>query len=90
MNKSRVITTAAMVFFGFLLLLLLTSGAFVTIEPGQRGVLFKKFSGGLDKENVFTQGFQVIAPWNTMYVYDVREQIKEEKMNVLSSDGLKH
>ena len=77
-----------MVFFGFLLLLLLTSGAFVTIEPGQRGVLFKKFSGGLDKDNVYTQGFQIIAPWNTMYVYDVREQIKEENMNVLSSDGL--
>lgn len=88
MNKSRVVSTAAMVFMGFMLLVFITSGAFVTIEAGERGVLFKKFGGGLDKETVYDQGFHVIAPWNTMYVYDVREMIKEEKMNVLSADGL--
>lgn len=88
MNKSRVVSTAVMVFFGFMLLLFLTSGAFVTIEAGERGVLFKKFGGGLDKETVYDQGFHVIAPWNDMYIYDVREMIKEEEMNVLSADGL--
>lgn len=88
MNKSRVITTAALVFGGFLLLVILSSGAFKTIDSGSKGVLFRKFSGGLDKENIFGQGFHVIAPWNTMYEYNVREQIKEENMTVLSSDGL--
>ena len=88
MNKSRVISTAAMVFVGFMLLLFLTSGAFVTIEAGERGVLFKKFGGGLDKETVYNQGFHVVAPWNTMYTYDVKEVIFEEKMDVLSADGL--
>ncbi|MEL6193238.1 MAG: prohibitin family protein [Bacteroidota bacterium] len=88
MNKQRVVSTALMVFFGFLVLLFISSGAFITIEAGQKGVLFKKFGGGLDIENVYTQGFHVIAPWNKMYIYDVREQIKEESMSVLSSDGL--
>ncbi|MEM7510252.1 MAG: prohibitin family protein [Bacteroidota bacterium] len=88
MNKQRVVSTALMVFFGFLVLLFISSGAFITIEAGQKGVLFKKFSGGLDIENVYAQGFHLIAPWNKMYIYDVREQIKEESMSVLSSDGL--
>ncbi len=89
MNKSRVITTAGLIFFGFLLLVLISSGAFVTIDAGERGVIFRKFGGGLDKSSKpFTQGFHVIAPWNSMITYDVREQKKEEEMSVLSSDGL--
>lgn len=88
MNRSRVLSTAALVFVGFLLLILLTSGAFVTIDSGQRGVLFRKFGAGLDKENIYQPGFHVIAPWNTMYVYSVREAQLEEKMKILSSNGL--
>lgn len=88
MNRSRVLSTAALVFVGFLLLILLTSGAFVTIDSGQRGVLFHKFGDGLDKENIYQPGFHVIAPWNTMYVYSVREAQLEEKMKILSSNGL--
>ncbi|MEM8907804.1 MAG: prohibitin family protein, partial [Bacteroidota bacterium] len=54
----------------------------------QRGVLFKRFGGGLDKENIYTQGFHVIAPWNKMYIYDVRTNEAFEKMEVLSKNGL--
>jgi prohibitin 1 len=88
MNRSRVLSTAALVFAGFLLLILLTSGAFVTIDSGQRGVLFRKFGDGLDKENIYQPGFHVIAPWNKMFVYNVRETQLEEKMKILSSNGL--
>ncbi|MGB0929211.1 MAG: prohibitin family protein [Chitinophagales bacterium] len=74
----------------FIFLLLFTNSTFITIQAGEKGILFKKFSGGLDntKDEVYGQGFHIVAPWNDMIVYDVREQIKEEKMDVLSSDGL--
>ncbi len=88
MNKSRVISTAALVFVGFLLLVFITSGAFITIDAGERGVLFHKFGDGLDKETIYNPGFHVIAPWNTMYRYNVREVQLEEEMEVLSSNGL--
>lgn len=88
MNKSRVISTASLIFVGFLVLILISSGAFKTINTGEKGIIFRKFGGGLDKEKIFSQGFHVIAPWNSMEVYNVREQIKEESMTVLSSDGL--
>ncbi|MEM6264715.1 MAG: prohibitin family protein, partial [Bacteroidota bacterium] len=88
MNKSRIISTAALAFFGFMVLVAISSGSFITIDAGERGVLFRKFGGGLDKETVYTPGFHIIAPWNTMYPYSVREQQIEEEMEVLSSNGL--
>ena len=66
----------------------LSSSIFFTIEAGERGVIFYKFGGGLDKENVLTPGFGVKAPWNNLYVYAVRESSIEEKMDVLDKNGL--
>ncbi len=77
--------------FGAILLfviILFSSATFLTIDAGKRGVLFRPFSGGLDKENIYPPGFHVIAPWNDMYIYDVREAQIEEDMTVLSSNGL--
>lgn len=61
---------------------------FITIESGHAGVVFRPFSDGLDKENVYPQGFHVVAPWNKMIVYNIQKQEREEKLDVLSSNGL--
>ncbi len=66
----------------------LSSSIFYTIKAGERAVIFKKFGGGLDKENVIGQGFNFKAPWNDLYVYDVKENTAEEKMDVLDKNGL--
>jgi len=68
--------------------LIVSNSTFITIHAGEAGVLFKKFSGGLDKDVVYGQGFHVVAPWNSMYVYNVKEQTAEESMNVLDKNGL--
>lgn len=68
--------------------LVLSNSTFLTIEAGEAGVLFKRFSGGLEKETVYGQGFHVVAPWNTMYIYNVKEQTAEEAMSVLDKNGL--
>ena len=39
------------------LLLIFGSQMFYVLKPGERAVIFKKFSGGLDKENIFIPGF---------------------------------
>ena len=54
------------------LFMILTSTTFITIKSGQKGVLFKKFSGGLEKDYVYDQGFHVVAPWNDLIIYDIR------------------
>ncbi len=70
------------------LFMVLTSTTFITIDPGQKGVLFKKFSGGLDKDFVYGQGFHVIAPWNELIIYDVRVNEATDEIDVLSKNGL--
>lgn len=71
-----------------ILMMILSRTTFLTIDPGKRGVLFKRFGGGLDKEKVYNQGFQMIMPWNKMYIYDVRTNEAFETMDVLSKNGL--
>ena len=71
-----------------ILFALLSNTTFLTIDPGHKGVIFKRFGGGLDKEKIYDQGFHVIAPWNKMYVYDVRIKEAFEQMEVLSKNGL--
>ncbi|MEM9846329.1 MAG: prohibitin family protein [Bacteroidota bacterium] len=88
MKQGKLVTTGIVIFLAFLVIVIFSNATFLTIEAGERGVLFKRFSGGLDKENIYKPGFHVIAPWNEMYQYDVRESQLEEGMQVLSSNGL--
>lgn len=61
----------------------------VTIEAGQAGVLWKRFSDGVVVDQPpLDEGFHIVAPWNKVFVYEVRQQELYEKMKVLSSNGL--
>jgi prohibitin 1 len=88
MNQGKLMTYGIIGFILFMVILTISSATFLTIDAGERGVLFKRFAGGLDKANIYTPGFHIVAPWNTMYVYDVREKQIEEEMQVLSRNGL--
>lgn len=77
------------VLISFALILVLSgSSMFVTLQPGERAVIFRKFTTGLDKDNIFFPGFHVISPWNELHIYDVKEQKSEETMDVLDKNGL--
>lgn len=73
---------------GLIFMVLFGSSMFVTIDSGEKGVLFKKFGGGLEKDVIYGQGFHIVAPWNDMFVYDVKIHETFEKMEVLSKNGL--
>lgn len=75
-------------FIVLMLFLLLSNTTFVTIAPGQKGVKFKRFAGGIQKEEIYDQGFHIVMPWDNMIIYDVRINEGFEKMDVLSKNGL--
>jgi regulator of protease activity HflC (stomatin/prohibitin superfamily) len=62
--------------------------SFILLGPTERGVVFYTISGGLDTENVYQPGLNIVAPWNEMIIFDVSEQKLDESMDVLSVDGL--
>ena len=71
----------------FVVILLAKSA--VTIASGEAGVLYKTFGGGVVTDGPpLGEGFHIIAPWNRVIVYEVRQQEIFEPMQVLSSNGL--
>jgi regulator of protease activity HflC (stomatin/prohibitin superfamily) len=74
---------------GVILAIILISKSAVTIGSGQAGVLYLTFGDGVvtDKPPM-GEGFHFVAPWNKVFVYEVRQQEVYEKMKVLSSNGL--
>ncbi len=71
-----------------IVVLYLSSEIFITIKSGERGVLYKRFKGGTDLESSYKPGFHLKAPWNSIFIYNVRENIINEKMDVLDKSGL--
>jgi len=70
-----------------LLFLLLKS--FVTIDAGEGGVLWKRFSGGVvTDEPSLHEGFHLVAPWNDVQIFELRQQEFFDQMKILSSNGL--
>jgi regulator of protease activity HflC (stomatin/prohibitin superfamily) len=88
MKQNKLFTFAIIAMIGLIVILALSNSLFLTIESGEKGVLFKRFGGGLEKEVTYGQGFHVIAPWNQMFLYDIRTNEGVEKMTVLSKNGL--
>ncbi len=86
--KKQLSSLIVLIAIGVIIVIILSSQIFITLQPGEKGVLFRKFSGGLDKEHVYNEGFHIISPWNTMHIYDVREQKIEEHMDILDKSGL--
>jgi regulator of protease activity HflC (stomatin/prohibitin superfamily) len=65
------------------------SKSLVNIDAGEAGVLFKPFDNGVViDEPPLGEGFHIVAPWNNVIIYKVRQQELFEKMKVLSSNGL--
>ena len=73
----------------FTLAVVLITKSAITIDSGEAGVLFKTFGDGVvTDEPPMGEGFHIVAPWNKVFVYEVRQQELFEKMKVLSSNGL--
>lgn len=87
MKKPR-ITIIVLAILSLVFLLIFGNRMFHIIKPGERGVVFKTISGLLDKEHIRQTGLVVIAPWNVLNKYDVKEQQRDEPMDVLAKNGL--
>lgn len=61
---------------------------FITVPAGHAGVLYRWFQGGTVINTIYEEGLQIIAPWNTMTIYNLRIQEVDQDFDVLTSDGL--
>ena len=72
-----------------ILIIVIVAKSAVTIGSGEAGVLYKTFDNGVVTDKpALGEGFHIIAPWNKVFIYEVRQQEIVENMQVLSSNGL--
>ena len=84
----RLSRAAIFIIIGVVLLIIVVIKSSVVIDAGQAGVLFRPFSDGVETEHTYGEGFQIIAPWNDMIIFPVRQLSISDKMRVLSVNGL--
>ena len=59
-----------------------------TINSGEAGVVWRFFGGVDPDQKPLGEGFHIIAPWNNVFVYNVKQQSISDVMKVLSVNGL--
>jgi regulator of protease activity HflC (stomatin/prohibitin superfamily) len=57
-----------------------------TIGPGRIGVMWHASNGTEDE--TYHEGLYYVAPWNDLYVYDLRSMSHDEVLNVIAVNGL--
>ena len=71
-----------------LLVIYLANSIFISVRPGEAGVLWLRFFGGTVIDQVYGEGMHFIFPWDRMYVYNVRIQEANRDFDVLTQNGL--
>lgn len=73
---------------GLMMLVFIAPLSIVFVEPGHGGVLWRRFGGGTAFGPAIGEGVAIIAPWDRVFVYDLRLQTWEASLQTLTSDGL--
>lgn len=78
------VTTFLIVFFWPYLI----NRVFVSLKPGEAGVMWERFSGGTNMDYIYREGFHIVMPWNRMYIYNMRLQQSPDSIIALCKNGL--
>ncbi|MEL6443758.1 MAG: prohibitin family protein [Bacteroidota bacterium] len=73
--------------FVFILLVIAAGCMTASVGSGEQGVKVSLLSG-TNLERSFGEGFHIFWPWESMTIYDVTLKNRDEKVEVLSSNGL--
>lgn len=60
----------------------------ITVNSGEAGVLFRRFTG-TEIDKIHTEGVHIISPIDIMYIYETRNQIALHEFDILSVKGLR-
>lgn len=66
---------------------LLWQRVFISIAPGETGVLYRLFLG-MEEQRVFRPGLHAIFPWDRMTIYETRKQVAMHEFDILTNRGL--
>jgi regulator of protease activity HflC (stomatin/prohibitin superfamily) len=71
-----------------LVMMLLAPSIFIIVPAGHVGVMWRPFFGGTVTDRYYTEGLQIIFPWDKLVIYDTRLQKNTRLYDTISSNGL--
>jgi regulator of protease activity HflC (stomatin/prohibitin superfamily) len=86
-RRTSVYSSIVVLMFTFFFLLL-SDRIVYNIKPGERGVRWSRFGGGTVLDQEYGEGVRLIAPWDELFIYNVRVQEIHDTIVVLSANGL--
>ncbi len=70
-----------------LILVIVFISSWVDVDPGEQGFVYAPYGDGVNEDMIYDEGTQLIAPWNEMITYNVRQQSKEFSSEVMDING---
>ncbi len=86
--NGNVVPRMAGIIFLLFLLGILFSRMLVNVAPGEEGHIYQPFGNGLNTEYHYAEGMHLVAPWNELIIYDIRQKTIDQQMEVLDKNGL--
>lgn len=71
-----------------LLFVMMFDRIFYINGPGESAVIYKPFSNGVDKKAIYREGIYLTFPWNTVYKFNIREQMVNEISHIIVKNGV--
>lgn len=56
--------------------------------PSTYSVMYRPFNGGINMNETFGEGVYLIWPWNTPYQFNTREQLVDDTLHVMVTNGV--
>lgn len=79
---------AVALFCGVFLLIFFWKHMFPVVGAGEAGVMFYRFFGGTQTDTFVGEGQKFVLPWDTLYIYNVRQQERTVDLQLLTKEGL--
>ena len=57
------------------------------VEQGSEGFMYRPYANGVDKTETLSEGTYFIAPWNSIIRYNIRQQSRNYKSDVMDKNG---
>jgi regulator of protease activity HflC (stomatin/prohibitin superfamily) len=70
-----------------LILIILLFMSWQDVDPGEEGFIYKPYGGGLDTTVNYSEGTYLVAPWNDIITYNVRQQSRSYESQVMDING---
>lgn len=86
METKQIIKLSGFGLIGLIIIIMFFS-AWEDVKPGEEGVFYSPYGDGIETQTSYKEGTYFIAPWNEIITYNILQQSKDYKSQVMDING---